>query len=103
MPRSTSRSGGKNRRRLRMVKMNWAVIRAPYRAWVVEWRPVPWVLMPEDPESPSALGPNAWLVDDMYDQYRANPESVSESWREFFADYHQGGLGRAPAAAPAMA
>ncbi|HXX90098.1 MAG TPA: multifunctional oxoglutarate decarboxylase/oxoglutarate dehydrogenase thiamine pyrophosphate-binding subunit/dihydrolipoyllysine-residue succinyltransferase subunit [Acidimicrobiales bacterium] len=34
-----------------------------------------------------AFGPNAWLVDDMYEQYRADPGSVSESWREFFADY----------------
>jgi 2-oxoglutarate dehydrogenase E1 component len=33
-----------------------------------------------------AFGPNAWLVDDMYEQYRADPSSVSESWREFFAD-----------------
>jgi multifunctional 2-oxoglutarate metabolism enzyme len=34
-----------------------------------------------------AFGPNAWLVDDMYEQYRADPSSVSESWREFFTDY----------------
>jgi 2-oxoglutarate dehydrogenase E1 component len=34
-----------------------------------------------------ALGPNAWLVDEMYEQYRADPSSVSESWREFFTDY----------------
>jgi 2-oxoglutarate dehydrogenase E1 component len=36
--------------------------------------------------SDGAVGPNAWLVDDMYEQYRADPSSVSESWREFFAD-----------------
>jgi multifunctional 2-oxoglutarate metabolism enzyme len=41
--------------------------------------------MPE--EQPSTFGPNAWLVDEMYDQYRADPTSVSESWQEFFADY----------------
>jgi len=34
-----------------------------------------------------ALGPNAWLVDEMYERYRADPSSVSESWREFFTDY----------------
>ncbi|HUC37275.1 MAG TPA: multifunctional oxoglutarate decarboxylase/oxoglutarate dehydrogenase thiamine pyrophosphate-binding subunit/dihydrolipoyllysine-residue succinyltransferase subunit [Acidimicrobiales bacterium] len=34
-----------------------------------------------------AFGPNAWLVDDMYEQYRSDPSTVSESWREFFADY----------------
>jgi multifunctional 2-oxoglutarate metabolism enzyme len=34
-----------------------------------------------------SFGPNAWLVDDMYDRFLADPASVSESWREFFADY----------------
>ncbi|HEY7931479.1 MAG TPA: multifunctional oxoglutarate decarboxylase/oxoglutarate dehydrogenase thiamine pyrophosphate-binding subunit/dihydrolipoyllysine-residue succinyltransferase subunit [Acidimicrobiales bacterium] len=34
-----------------------------------------------------SFGPNAWLVDDLYDQFLADPSSVSESWREFFADY----------------
>ncbi len=34
-----------------------------------------------------ALGPNAWLVDEMYERYRADPGSVSESWQEFFHDY----------------
>src|ERR1700733_2468885 len=34
-----------------------------------------------------SFGPNAWLVDDMYDGSLADPDSVSESWREFFADY----------------
>ncbi|HEX4245940.1 MAG TPA: multifunctional oxoglutarate decarboxylase/oxoglutarate dehydrogenase thiamine pyrophosphate-binding subunit/dihydrolipoyllysine-residue succinyltransferase subunit [Acidimicrobiales bacterium] len=34
-----------------------------------------------------AFGPNAWLVEDMYDRFRADPTSVSDSWREFFADY----------------
>ena len=33
------------------------------------------------------VGQNAWLVDEMYEQYRANPNSVSASWQEFFADY----------------
>ena len=42
--------------------------------------------VPESPEG-GAFGPNAWLVDDMYEQYRADPSSVSESWQEFFADY----------------
>ena len=34
-----------------------------------------------------AFGANAWLVEEMYESYLADPESVSESWREFFADY----------------
>ena len=37
----------------------------------------------------AALGPNAWLVDEMYEQYLADPGSVSESWRDFFADYRR--------------
>jgi 2-oxoglutarate dehydrogenase E1 component len=47
------------------------------------------------------MGPNEWLVDEMYEQYRADPSSVSESWREFFADYHPDGAAAAPAAAAA--
>ncbi len=43
-----------------------------------------------------AFGPNAWLVEDMYEQYRADPASVSASWQEFFADYR-------PPSAPAPA
>jgi len=35
------------------------------------------------------MGPNAWLVDEMYEQYLADPSSVSESWRDFFADYRR--------------
>jgi len=39
--------------------------------------------------SNDALGPNAWLVDEMYEQYLDNPAAVSESWRDFFADYQR--------------
>ncbi|MBA3653409.1 MAG: multifunctional oxoglutarate decarboxylase/oxoglutarate dehydrogenase thiamine pyrophosphate-binding subunit/dihydrolipoyllysine-residue succinyltransferase subunit [Actinobacteria bacterium] len=35
----------------------------------------------------TTFGPNDWLVDEMYEQYRRDPESVSESWRDYFADY----------------
>src|SRR5699024_2526218 len=42
------------------------------------------------PQNPTdALGPNAWLVDEMYEQFLDDPESVSESWRDFFADYRR--------------
>jgi len=44
-----------------------------------------------------AFGPNAWLVEDMYDRYRTDPTSVSESWREFFADYRPAGAPTSPA------
>ena len=33
------------------------------------------------------FGTNSWLVEEMYEQFRADPESVGEAWREFFADY----------------
>ncbi len=37
-------------------------------------------------EPSTTFGPNAWLVDEMYERYRADPTSVSESWQDFFAD-----------------
>jgi multifunctional 2-oxoglutarate metabolism enzyme len=52
--------------------------------------PVPSVTVGDAPQptnSTTTLGPNAWLVDEMYEQYLDDPASVSESWREFFADY----------------
>jgi 2-oxoglutarate decarboxylase len=53
-------------------------------------------------ERQASFGPNAWLVDEMYDRYRADPSSVTESWRDFFADYRADGNGSGPAApAPA--
>jgi len=30
---------------------------------------------------------NAWLVEEMYEQYQQDPSSLSEGWRDFFADY----------------
>jgi len=36
---------------------------------------------------PSALGPNMWLIDEMYRLYREDPGSVEEKWREFFEDF----------------
>ena len=51
-------------------------------------------------ESETSFGPNAWLVDDMYEQYRQDPESVSESWRKFFTNYRPGGANLARPATP---
>ena len=31
---------------------------------------------------------NTGYIEDLYNQYLADPQSVSESWQEFFADYH---------------
>ncbi|MGC8498349.1 MAG: multifunctional oxoglutarate decarboxylase/oxoglutarate dehydrogenase thiamine pyrophosphate-binding subunit/dihydrolipoyllysine-residue succinyltransferase subunit [Acidimicrobiales bacterium] len=39
--------------------------------------------------SRGSFGPNAWLVDDLYEQYLADPSSVSASWQEFFTDYQR--------------
>jgi multifunctional 2-oxoglutarate metabolism enzyme len=56
----------------------------------------------DDTRSTTALGPNAWLVDEMYEQYLADPTSVSESWRDFFADYKRD-VDHAPATAATRA
>ncbi len=48
----------------------------------------------------ASFGPNAWLVDDMYEQYRQDPTSVSESWREFFENYRPGGANLARPSTP---
>jgi multifunctional 2-oxoglutarate metabolism enzyme len=34
---------------------------------------------------------NAWLVEEMYEQYREDPDQLSSSWRDFFADYRPDG------------
>ena len=65
--------------------------------------------MADAPRNFEDLGPNEWLVDEMYEQFRADPASVSESWQEFFADYRTNGeapaagAATAPAATPAPA
>ncbi len=45
--------------------------------------------MASDQAPPSALatGQNAWLIEEMYARYQADPESLSAGWRNFFADY----------------
>src|SRR5438105_10947078 len=43
--------------------------------------------MADDPDLPDEFGPNAWLVDELYEKFRLDPSSVSPSWQEFFADY----------------
>jgi pyruvate/2-oxoglutarate dehydrogenase complex dihydrolipoamide acyltransferase (E2) component len=36
---------------------------------------------------PSEFGPNEWLVDELYQQYLDDRESVDPAWWDFFADY----------------
>ncbi|MEU7182558.1 MULTISPECIES: multifunctional oxoglutarate decarboxylase/oxoglutarate dehydrogenase thiamine pyrophosphate-binding subunit/dihydrolipoyllysine-residue succinyltransferase subunit [Streptomyces] len=45
----------------------------------------------------AAFGPNEWLVDEIYQQYLQDPNSVDRAWWDFFADYKPGG-----AAAPSQ-
>src|SRR5712691_8314567 len=46
------------------------------------------------------FGPNTWLIDEMHRAYVENPASVSEAWRDFFADYQPRTPLRQPAAPP---
>ncbi|MEV8094173.1 multifunctional oxoglutarate decarboxylase/oxoglutarate dehydrogenase thiamine pyrophosphate-binding subunit/dihydrolipoyllysine-residue succinyltransferase subunit, partial [Kitasatospora sp. NPDC085879] len=47
---------------------------------------------PETPSSASTtgFGPNEWLVDEIYQQYLQDPNSVDRAWWDFFADYKPG-------------
>jgi 2-oxoglutarate decarboxylase len=40
--------------------------------------------------SVAGFGTNEWLVEEMYQQYLADPSSVDQAWHEFFADYRPG-------------
>ena len=37
-----------------------------------------------------SFGFNSGYVEDLYAQYLQNPDSVGDSWREFFADFDPG-------------
>ncbi|MCT2591805.1 multifunctional oxoglutarate decarboxylase/oxoglutarate dehydrogenase thiamine pyrophosphate-binding subunit/dihydrolipoyllysine-residue succinyltransferase subunit [Streptomyces sp. N2-109] len=41
----------------------------------------------------AAFGPNEWLVDEIYQQYLQDPNSVDRAWWDFFADYQPGPAG----------
>ena len=44
--------------------------------------------MPDSSEDPlSAFGANEWLVDDMYEKYQRDPNSVDRAWWDFFQNY----------------
>ncbi|WP_414720817.1 2-oxoglutarate dehydrogenase E1 subunit family protein, partial [Streptomyces sp.] len=52
----------------------------------------------EQGEGPAGgFGPNEWLVDEIYQQYLQDPNSVDRAWWDFFADYKPDGS-TAPAA-----
>ena len=50
----------------------------------------------QTPPSDFPTGQNAWLIEEMYARYQADPDSVSAGWRNFFADYRS----HIPEAAP---
>ena len=49
----------------------------------------------------TSFGPNEWLVDELYEQYLKDKNSVDRAWWDFFKDYEPGeaALGHGPAAA----
>ncbi len=49
-----------------------------------------------------ANGPNAWLIDELFDQYRGDPQSVPDEWRAEFERRRAAGPA-APSAAPTPA
>ncbi|MEU8764495.1 multifunctional oxoglutarate decarboxylase/oxoglutarate dehydrogenase thiamine pyrophosphate-binding subunit/dihydrolipoyllysine-residue succinyltransferase subunit [Streptomyces sp. NPDC048659] len=53
----------------------------------------------------AAFGANEWLVDEIYQQYLQDPNSVDRAWWDFFADYKPGAAetSAAPAATPPSA
>jgi 2-oxoglutarate dehydrogenase E1 component len=58
--------------------------------------------VPESSENPlSAFGANEWLVDEMYEKYKQDPDSVDKVWWEFFN--HEGARGGNGAGSPAQA
>ncbi|MDT0214498.1 multifunctional oxoglutarate decarboxylase/oxoglutarate dehydrogenase thiamine pyrophosphate-binding subunit/dihydrolipoyllysine-residue succinyltransferase subunit [Rothia sp. ARF10] len=61
--------------------------------------------MPDQPASSdplTAFGPNEWLVDELFEQYKKDKNSVDKAWWEFFADYDpNAGNGAAAKAADA--
>ncbi|HUR22454.1 MAG TPA: multifunctional oxoglutarate decarboxylase/oxoglutarate dehydrogenase thiamine pyrophosphate-binding subunit/dihydrolipoyllysine-residue succinyltransferase subunit [Acidimicrobiales bacterium] len=59
--------------------------------------------MPDAQRPAGSFGTNDWLVEEMYEQYRHDPSSVSESWREFFTDYRSDGKDRSGNGATATA
>ncbi|MCA1823467.1 MAG: hypothetical protein LC640_04235, partial [Frankia sp.] len=43
--------------------------------------------MTSQSERLASFGANVWLVDEIYQQFLADPNSVDAAWHDFFADY----------------
>ena len=57
-----------------------------------------------EPAADADFGPNEWLVDELYQRYLNDPQTVDKAWWNFFADYEPEaatGLGRAWVTRPA--
>jgi multifunctional 2-oxoglutarate metabolism enzyme len=62
--------------------------------------------VPDQPSSTdplAAFGPNEWLVDELYQQYQQDKQSVDKAWWEFFEDYEPGDAGANGRTTPAGA
>ncbi len=46
----------------------------------------------------ASFGPNEWLVEEIYERYLADPNSVDKAWWDFFADFKPGEANSAPRA-----
>ncbi|MGH3509476.1 MAG: 2-oxoglutarate dehydrogenase E1 subunit family protein, partial [Nocardioidaceae bacterium] len=44
-----------------------------------------------DDDPMAAFGANEWLVDEMYERYQQDPESVDPAWWDFFKTYSPDG------------
>ncbi len=49
--------------------------------------------MSSQQESGQSFGANSWLVDEMFEQYQADPSEVGDAWKEFFSDYKAAAVG----------
>jgi 2-oxoglutarate dehydrogenase E1 component len=61
--------------------------------------------MSEKSDRSATYGPNVWLIDEMFREFKEHPESLSETWREFFSDYTPAAartVPQPPAPAPAV-
>ncbi|MDT4929223.1 MAG: multifunctional 2-oxoglutarate metabolism enzyme [Pseudonocardiales bacterium] len=45
----------------------------------------------DSPSTHGDFGANEWLVEDMYERYLADPDSVDAAWHDFFDDYRPAG------------
>ncbi|MEY3582843.1 MAG: putative 2-oxoglutarate dehydrogenase component, partial [Actinomycetota bacterium] len=44
-----------------------------------------------DRSKPEDFGANSWLVEEMFERFREDPNSVGETWKEFFSDFKPAG------------